>query len=93
VFVGGKKTLSAILAIMVAVSGLLIFSPLHVHDRNAPTKCSLNNLDAHQAEGASVVFELAKSPSHTQESEAFAPADAPERPMSALAGRAPPAHS
>lgn len=43
------------MAILIAFAGIVIFTSLHKHDLRSPAKCSLNNLDAQQTDGPTVV--------------------------------------
>jgi uncharacterized protein YggE len=52
----GLRASSILLAALIAFAALAVFSPIHKHDLNAPTKCTLNHLDSQQAEGTVVVL-------------------------------------
>lgn len=53
-----SRWLTILLAIVVAAVGIAIFSPLHKHDRNSSTKCSLGNIDAQQTDGPLCLWEI-----------------------------------
>ncbi len=53
-----RFTLCLLLVLAVTFAGLAVFSPLHKHDQQSPTKCSLNNLDAQQTDGPVAVLTL-----------------------------------
>ncbi len=50
------KVLSIWLALLITWAAIVVFSPIHKHDLRSPAKCSLNHLDAQQAEGAVAVI-------------------------------------
>ena len=52
----GVKAASLLFATLFAWAALAVFSPIHKHDLNSPAKCSLNHLEAQQAEGAVTVL-------------------------------------
>ena len=53
-----SRWLTILLAIAVAAVGIAIFSPLHKHERNSSTKCSLGNIDAQQSDGPLCLWEI-----------------------------------
>ena len=53
-----SRWLTILLVIAIAVVGIAVFSPLHKHDRQSKTKCSLGNIDAQQCDGVLVFWEL-----------------------------------
>jgi hypothetical protein len=86
----GSKLASIVLAALVAWAAIAVFSPIHKHDLNSAAKCSLNHLEAQQAEGAVVVlpdFALALAGTPDEPAEAERPAHPVERRLPA---RAPP---
>jgi hypothetical protein len=52
----GAKAASLLLATLLAWAAFAVFSPIHKHDLGSPAKCSLNHLEAQQAEGPVAVL-------------------------------------
>lgn len=52
----GSRLVPVLLTLLAVWAGLAIFSPLHKHDLSAPSHCTLNHLEAQQAEGAVIAM-------------------------------------
>ncbi len=79
--------------VLAAWASFAIFSPLHRHDLESPTKCTLNNLDAQQAETPLVIDTLPSVTFRERLDSPAAPRFTPAPLYSKKPARAPPAFS